>query len=386
MKRTAEEPPPREDGKARRKGYIQAVLVVAFIGGAFLFSRYLASLQHAPDPGRTDQRHTFLVRTEVVEPQMFRLRFSATGTVQVRALTDIVPQVSGRVESIDDCAFPGGVFTPETVLFRIEEEDFRNELDRMQAEVARARTQLKVQQAASEAAREEWRQLNPNTPVPPLVAEQPQLEEARANLQAAQAALKTARLNLARTRYQLPFEGRVIEFQLEQGQYVVAGQSYGQAYRVKSLEIDVPLPEQQLAWLLEAEEPQIRVSSDFRQAEVYRAHIKRVAAKVDMQTRFARVVLGLEETAPDLIPDVFVRVRFVGPERENVWVLPLDALQADNLIWVVGEDKTLRSLQPPVIQITEDHVVAESNGATIRVVVGNLPQATEGAEVEIVEE
>jgi RND family efflux transporter MFP subunit len=369
--------------KDRRQGIVQLVLILLFIGGAFILYRYLAAFETPPEPEAPDLDPAILVRTQMVAPQTYALRFSATGTVQVRALADLVPQVSGRVVDIDERAFPGGVFTSETILFRIEEDDYRNEVDLALAEVAGARTRLSLQQAASEAAAEEWRELNPDRPVPSLVAQTPQLEEAKAALQAAQAGLRMARLNLARTRYRLPFEGRVMNLQLENGQYVVAGQSYGQVYRLASLEVHVPLPERHLRWLLEAEEPQISVSGDsVTRNRNYPASVKRVSASLDPQTRFALVVLELREAEPDLVPDVFVNVRFVGPERRDVWLLPLEALQIDNLIWVVDADDTLRSIEPRIIQITQTHAIAHSDGRTIRVVHGNLAEATEGTPVQ----
>jgi len=363
-------------------GLIQLALVVVFIGGAFLLSLYLSSLQTRPEPERGENNLELLVETDVVVPQSHRLRFDATGTVQVRAMTGIVPQVSGRVITIDDSAFPGGLFSPETVLFEIEKEDFELEIERLKAEVARAETRLQLQQARAETAVAEWRELNPETPVPPLVAEEPQLREARAGLDAAKAQLKTARLNLSRTEYQLPFAGRVTEFSIEEGQYVVAGQSYGQAYRLLSLEVDVPLEERKFQWLMATADPVIDVSSDSVNSEIYSAFVKRVAGKLDPQTRFARVVLGLNEAAPNLVPDVFVNVRFIGPEVQNVWVLPLDSLQ-ENGIWVISPEETLHFLQPEIVQISGDTVVARSNGETIRVVRGDLPEATEGTPVRL---
>lgn len=376
---------PRDAEKRRKRlyGWLQLALVIVFIGGAFLLSLYLASLQTVPNTRARRNALELLVETTVVAPRSQRLRFAATGTVQVRAMTDMVPQVSGRVVAIDDSAFPGGVFGPGTVLFEIEKTDYELAVERLKAEVARAQTRLEIQQANTETAIEEWRELNPDTPAPSLVAQKPQLEEARASLAAAEAQLKTARLDLARTDYRLPFAGRVTEFHMEIGQYAVAGQSYGSAYRLKSLEIDVPLEQQQFDWLQATDEPVISVSSDFSTKAVYRAYIKRVAGKLDPQTRFARVVLGLDEQKPGLVPDVFVHVRFIGPEKENVWVLPLDALQENGRIWAVTPEKTLRSLHPEIIQVTDEAVVAKSDGTSIRVVRGNLPEATESTPVRI---
>lgn len=377
--------PGDERRRHHRHGYIQLVLVIVFIGGAFWLSRWLATLQTSPVPEQQTGLLVLPVETALVAPRDYRLQFDTTGTVQVRAMTDLVPQVSGRIVAVDDNAFPGGHFTPDTVLFEIDPKDFRLEVARSEAEVARATTRLKLQQESSRAAVDEWRQLNPGVPVPPLVAERPQLEEAESALEAAQAQLQLARLNLARTDFRLPFAGRVTAFQLEQGQYVVAGQSYGQAYALSALEIDVPLEDRQLAWLLEAQDPLITVSSAYRGGSDYRAFVKRVAGKVDPETRFSRVVLGLETASTDLVPDVFVTVHIVGPIRRDVWTLPLDALQENDSIWTVTPDGKLASRRPEIIQINDTCVVAESDGSAIQVVRGNLPEATEGTPVRSVD-
>lgn len=367
----------------RIHGYIQLAFVILFIGGAFLLSRCLASLQTSPGPGRQTGERELLVETERISPRSVRLTFTTTGTVQVRAMTQIVPQVSGRVVAIDDSAFPGGLFTADTILFEIEKADFRLEIERMKADVARARTQLELQQERTRAAIADWRQLHPGEAVPSLVAQKPQLKEARAALQAARSRLKVARLNLSRTDFHLPFTGRITEFRLELGQYAVAGQAYGQAYRLASLEIDVPLEEKQLDWLLETDDPLITVTSGYREQDQYTGYVKRVSGKRDPDTRFARVILGLKETRPDLVPDVFVTVRVVGPTRENVWSLPLNALQENESIWAVTPENRLTSLRPEILQITEEQVVARSNGEAVWVVRGDLSEATEGTPVRL---
>ncbi len=373
----------KQDKKTRILGYLQLFIVIAIIGGAFLLSSHLSRLEKTPVPERRTGVREILVETARVVPRTFRLRFTTTGTVQVRAMTDIVPQVSGRIVEIDERAFPGGLITEDMMLFQIEKEDYILEVERMEAEVARAETQLKLQEASSEAAVAEWKDLNPNTPVPPLVAERPQLEEAKAALGAARARLKTARLNLSRTEFRLPFTGRVTEFHLEIGQYAVAGQSYGQAYRLDSLEVNVHLEERHLDWLLEAEDPEITVETGVLENDRYRGYVKRIAGKLDPQTRFSRVILGLKESIPNLVPDVFVTVHIIGPARANVWTLPLDALQENGGIWIVTSEMNLALIRPDILQITEEFVVTKSDGRPILAVRGNLPEATEGTPVRL---
>lgn len=368
--------------RKNRRGWLQLGLVILFLGGAVFLSRYLASLQMAPQPKKSGVLRP-LVETAEVAPQAYRLRFTATGTVQVRAMTDIVPQISGRIVAIDENAFAGGPFTAETVLFTIDKSDYRLRFEQMEAEVARAKTELELQQARSETAAAEWLDLNPGAKVPPLVGEEPQLEAARAAVEAAKSQLEMARLDLDRTEFRLPFTGRITELQLEIGQHVVAGQSYGKAYRLDSIEIDMPLTERQLDWLLESSDPVITVSSDYLSGAVVPAFVKRVGAKLDPETRLTRAVLGLKEPGADVVPDVFVEIEVIGPARENVWVLPLDALQQNGGIWTVTRAGILRLLRPPIIQITEEAVIAESDGSTLLAVRGNLAEATEGTPVRL---
>ncbi len=364
-------------------GFIQAVLVVIFLGTAVGIYVYLSSLEMGMEGQVHETGMELAVETIPVEPKSHRLRFNATGTVQVRGETAIVPQVSGRVAAISDNAFPGGAFGADTILFTIEKIDYELALETSKAEVAGARTRLTMQKADAATAVAEWRQMHPDQSVPPLVAKKPQLKEAKAALTAARARLKTARLNLTRTDYTLPFSGRITAFDMEVGQYVVAGQPYGRAYRLDALEIHVPLREQELDWLLSASDPVIKISTDFETAAVYRATVKRIAGRLDPMTRFSRVVLELEATGPSLLPNTFVYARFIGPRKDNVWILPLDALQEENRLWAVTPEKTLQSVTPEIIQITGEHVMAAGDGETIRVVRGRLPEATEGTAVRL---
>lgn len=367
----------------RRRGLWQLLWVLAFVGGAFGVARFLAGRQVAPLPEQETASRELLVETVRVRPQSHRLRFSATGTVEAQALTDIVPQISGKVVAVADEAFAGGRITPETAVFEIEAVDYRLRLRRIQADVARARTQLKLQQAASRAAEKEWRRLHPDTPAPPLVAEQPQLAQAQAALRAAEAQLEAARLNLSRTVYRLPFTGRIAEFNLNVGQYVVAGRSYGRAYGLEALEIEVPVDAQQLQWLTETDDPRISITGGRAGPAVYEGVVKRISSTVDPATRFSRVYVGIREPGPGIVPGVFVTVDVAGPVRTNVWVLPLDALQDEGKIWTVTSEGRLSARRPDILQLTSSNLVARSDGDPIQVVRGHLGEATEGTPARI---
>jgi multidrug efflux system membrane fusion protein len=143
----------------------------------------------------------------------FTGRIEAVGYVQVR------PRVSGFIEKV---TFTEGKEVKEgDVLFLIDQREYRDALDRAEAELTRARTQASL--AKSEAERAE-----------PLVKENAISREeydarvsgsaeANAAIQAAEAAVRTAKLNLEWTRVRAPISGRISRAEVTAGNVVQGG-------------------------------------------------------------------------------------------------------------------------------------------------------------------
>jgi RND family efflux transporter MFP subunit len=288
------------------------------------------------------------------------------------------------VIAIHDGFFPGGAFNRDDVLFEIEPQDYGFNVRRLEAEVARARTALDLETAESEAAVEEWRLLNGDTPVPDLVARRPQLAEARALLQSAEAQLEDAQLDLHRTRFTLPFSGRVLSSDIAIGQYVSAGQAYGSVFDSTSLEIRASLIDRQLEWLLQAPDPTITISARYLGEESrYHGVLNRAASSLEASTRFATVYFGFSVPVDDLLPGVFTHINIKGRELQGISVLPLSALQARNVVWQVTDDNILVRLEPEIIYQDEDHIAVRGLGETVEIVTSRVAGATEGMHVRV---
>ena len=371
------------------RGITQFILVVAILIGAFGLSNWLASLRKDAAPKVNVGEREIVVTTQQVDAVPYKINFKTTGSILARAPLNIVPLVTGKIVEISPNFYAGGTFKNNEVLFTIEPDEFQNEVDRLRALVAQSETALDLEKAESQAAIAEWNALHPNKDVPPLVARKPQLKQAKADLDSSKAQLSTALLNLKRTQYSLPYEGRITEANLEIGQYVTAGSSLGSAYALDGLEIEASLNDQQYGWLRESARPDITVSMQSLGAlRKIKARPKRLAAEYDAQTRLTRVrmapVFKVGNTfANILLPGLFVDIDVVGPTRENVWLLPIKALQEDNKIWILDENMTLRSYFPEIINVTPDYVAAVSTGKSIQVVIGPLPQATQGAKARL---
>lgn len=364
-----------------RKGWLQLLLVAVFIIGSVSFSRMLQSREPTPGINGAADR-TLFVTTQRVTPAPYRIAFTTTGVLEARTEIAVVPEVSGRVVSVSDDFFEGGGFAKDQLLFQIAPEDYELQVRRLEAEVARARTAYNLEQAEAEAATLEWRQVNGSKPIPDLVARRPQLDEAEASLQAARAQLQDAKLDLRRTRFTLPFNGRVLSSRMAAGQYVIAGQSFGTVFDSTTLEVRASLEDSQLQWLLGADDTDISVTATFLgQTRDYAAVLQRGAAALDSQTRFATVSFALTDNVEDLLPGLFVEIRIRGPELTGITRLPIAALQENGTIWQVDAEGRLLATDAEVVYVNDDHIAVRGIAPTTDIVVSRLAGAAAGMRV-----
>lgn len=370
----------------RFKGFLQLILVFVFISISVLASSLLHSSPKKEGKAVANERSVY-VEAEKIKSEPYRIEFDVTGVVQARAEIAVTPQLSGRVIEINPNFFEGGMFKADEVLFKVEPLDFELEVQRLDAQVASARKTLDVEKVESRAATEEWRMVNGKKAVPALVARKPQMDEARANLKAAEAQLKNAQLDLERTSFSLPFDGRVLSSSLELGQFVSSGQSYGQVFDLSGLEVRASLEDRQLEWLMDGEDPEITISAEYLgKKKTYKGTLKRAASALDPQTRFAAVNFGFEDDAPDLLPGVFATISVKGRSVEGVTKIPASALQKNQTIWVLNEDNTLRAVEPDILFSSKNYIAIRNFNNDQPVVISRVSGGTDGMKVIVNDE
>lgn len=370
--------------KQKISGFVQLIAVILFIGAALAISVILQSNKKTIQNGQKVERVLF-VEAQSFTPAPYAITLSTTGTVESRATVDVVSQVSGRIISVNDNFYGGGYFTAGETLFQIDPRDYELTVERLEAELARAKTTLEIEQAESAAALEEWKMLNGSKVAPDLVLRKPQQKEAAANLKAAEAQLADAKLDLERTTFSLPFTGRVLSSNVSLGQFITAGQSYGSVFDTASLEIRSTIEEESLKFLHPIEDLAINVKTKHMgQDRTYSAFIKRSAASLDTQTRFAPLIFGFKDDANDLLPGTFVAVEITTAETNEVLAIPSTARQKDGRIWMVNADNTVSPLEGYTILHNNGDTLALSGiTETVRLVTSSLPGAIDGMKVDI---
>lgn len=349
----------RDVQSGKLNGILQVCLVIGVLAAGLLTNRILSSGSTAPQV-RAGSSATPLV--DIIKPLVrdVPIQLKETGTVQVRNSIELSPQVNGRVLFVSPTLLPGGQFKKDEVLFRLDDADYQASINRASADLAAAQADLQVEQVEASIARREWEMVNPGQPIPPNVAREPQRAKAEAAVQAAEAALVDARLDLNRVTFSLPFDGRVLSSSIEVGQNLVAGQSYGRAYDPQGIEVSVPINSTALSVLSPAVGRDALVrpqQSQFSQSDrSYPARVARANAEVDQQTRLARLTLEFDQSI-SLLPGEFVDVEISGPVVEGAYVFPESTIQENRTVWVV-KDGLLASRRPELVYVEEGQMIS----------------------------
>jgi len=318
------------------------------------------------------------------------------GEVVAKVDVEMVPQVTGRVVTVSPSMVAGGFFKAGQTLFVIETRDYELGVERALAAVARAEVQLEREQAEAEVAREEWEELHPGeAPSSGLVVREPQVRQAQAEVEAANADLSVARLNLERTRVSLPFDGVVVSESVDLGQFVTTGRALATVYGTDQVEVRVPLESRDLAWFdvprgPASKGPRAEVSAAFAGATyTWEGRITRMEAQLDATSRMAHVVVEVQhpfaasEGRPPLMPNTFVDVRIFGRSLDDVVPLPRHALREGGVVWLF-EDGRLRVREVSVARADRERVYVSAGLETgEQVIVSSLDAITDGMVVRI---
>ncbi|WP_440958079.1 efflux RND transporter periplasmic adaptor subunit [Oceanicaulis sp. LC35] len=324
------------DSKNGWVGWLQIGAIIAVIILAMILTAVLSSGGDAPRQAAPEQPAT-PVEIARPTPHDHQIEIALTGTVSTPSDISLSPQVGGRVIEVSDAVRAGAFFEADEILFRIDPRDYQVAVSRAQAGLADARSALDQLTAEAEINQAEWRREYPGREITPLAAREPQLAAARAAVEAAQADLAQARLNLERTNIRFPFRGRVIESRIATGQLVSAGQSYGSVYDIEALEVVAPIPPADLARLDGAVGRGTRlVISETGQAQS--GEIVREGADLNARTRF--IDLFITPSSPDqLRPGQFVDVTVTGPDLDAGLLMPGSALAGLNQVRIVRNDQ-----------------------------------------------
>ena len=386
------------------KVLLQLSASLAVVAVAGLLAWWLIVHREEP-PVRELQPQPRLVRAHAVELKDVELVVESEGTVRPRRRVELVPEVTGSIVWVSPSWVAGGFFSPGEALLRIDASDYETVVVRAKAEVAQAQLAVEREAEEAEVAMREWIRLgNDAADAPDLVLRKPQLAEKLAGLAAAEASLRQAELDLARTTLRAPpYRGRILEKSVDLGQYVTRGAPVATAYSIDEAEVMLPIADSELAYVdlpLDVARdgdrlvgPEVEISADFAGREyTWKGHIVRTAGEIDPRTRRVRAIAEIEDPyasgeeigSPPLTVGLFVRASIRGRRLTNVAVLPRHALRDGRTVLVIDDRSTLRSREVTVARADAEHVyITEGLSTGELVCVSMLDVIVEGMPVRV---
>lgn len=339
-------------------------------------------LTHPPEQ-RKMEMPVALVRVEgmTLNKGRYDLHVRSQGSVQPRTRSSLLPEVSGKIIEISPSFRPGGFFSKDEVLMKLDPLDYETAIVIAKAAQAQAEVTLAEEKARAAQARENWKTLGRSGEPNSLVTRTPQLAQAEANVASAKAQVVRAERNLERTIIRAPYTGQVLEQAVDVGQFVGPNTTLGRVFAVDYVEIRLPLPERESQFLnlpqpFRDQSPEqgakVRLRATVAGKTVqWEGRVVRVESSLDEETRQATAVVQVDDPygrradgSPPLTIGAFVEADIVGTPLEDVYVIPRSAVRAGNEIILIERPKnTLRRMVVDPLVSNEKHIVVAAGAA-----------------------
>jgi RND family efflux transporter MFP subunit len=327
---------------------------------------------------------------QILKKQNITLKIETNGEVRPLNEINLIAQVSGQITEAADEFVDGGIIRAGSPLVWIDDRDYKLTVISAESNVAKAKKLLDREIAESELAKRDWEELGIGN-ADPLTLRIPQLKEAEAIVNAANADLERAKLKLERTVVTLPFQGIIRKKMTGIGQFVSAGSILATAFSTEQVLIALPLTDTELSYLdlplayegVYSSSPRVKFYSyTSNKKHEWEGRITRTAGSIDPPTRLVYVyaeVLNPYGQSPPLAIGMFVNAEIEGKKIENGFLIPNSAITDESLVYIIDDEDYLRIKKVEVLGADNDNLVVKG---TIkegdRVVASPLNNAKDG--------
>ena len=329
----------------------------------------------------------------------------AHGTVQPAREVTIYPRVSGEVLSINEELIPGGRFEVGEELVTIDPRDYELTVRERETELARAKANLAMEMGQQSVAQREFELLGENVSDEnrDLVLRKPQLAQVQATLQAAEAALDLAKLNLERTTVRAPFNCTVRMRNVNVGMQVNANTPLATVTGSDEYWVELTVPVNELRWVqipagdtLQGSTVYLTSESSRSVGTVREGTVIRLLPDLEPEGRLARVLVSVKDPLallpenqgkPALILGDYVRAEIDGVGVPRAVALERRLFRDGDQVWIMTPEAKLE-IRPVTVTFRGRDKLLVTSGLEDgeRVILTDLPAAVEGMALRTAEE
>jgi len=324
-------------------------------------------IQNAPQPEVGEPETVRIgVYTQAAKRTGASAEVTVYGEVRPRVQIDVISEVAGRITAVSPKFAEGGSVLAGEPLITIEQRDYNVALSEAKARLAARELELAQALADADVAK---KQLAAEPAPSDLALKKPQIAQARAALEAAEIGLERAESDLQRTRVTLPFDARIIETAVDEGQYLGLGRTIASVFSTDLAEVRLPLTDADIAALgvpigYEADGDEglrVRLSADVAgAARRWQGRLVRLDASLDPRTRttFGTVEVknpfaGTDGAMP-MVPGLFVAALIEGRSLSDVLAIPAAGLRAGGRVFIMNDESLLEVRSVRVAHATNE--------------------------------
>ncbi len=375
---------------------LAGIVVLALIGIGYYYLTGQPQVTPAQAQQQGMQRPPVEVTVYTVTPQSVVLTQDLPGRTSSFQVAEIRPQVTGI---IIDRLFTEGSFVKEgQQLYQIDPAPYQAAYDSKVADLSKAEANLK----SVEPKLDRYREL---VNVGGVSRQQyddavASMEQAKADIAVAQAAVATAKINLNYTKVFAPISGQIGKSSVTKGALVTANQGTALAtvQNLSKIYVDVSQSSTEIMRLRK------QMTSGLKQGpllaelllegekEPYglKGEIQFSDVTVDEGTGMVQLRILFPNPDGYLLPGLFVKARVAQSKLENAIMVPQQAVVrsagGDTTVWAVGADNTVNPRPVQVSKAYGDRWLINSGlAAGDKVVVAGLQKIAPGAKVSPVE-
>ncbi|GJL58523.1 MAG: secretion protein HlyD [Nitrospirales bacterium] len=380
---------------------LKAVLpiLILVLAGGIAFS----IVKSAPQPERHSKpREPRLVETIEIDVTKQMLTIEAWGQVQPVHQITLRSQVNGKIIAVNPELVPGGRFAAQETILRLEPADYVLAVRQRQSDLAKARVALLLEEGNQVVAKQEFDLLGAtiNEQEKSLVLRLPQLNAMKADVDAAAAALQSAKLALARTVIKAPFEATVVRRHIDLGTYVTTTSDLVTIAGTKEYWVEVAVPMSQLRWITIPRTPDEPGSAvKLFQENVWgkdkfrTGRVVRLLTDLEPNGRMARLLVAIQDPLnleeqhgrlPRVLLGSYLRAEIQGQELARLAKVDRRWIHDQNTVWLMNTDNTL-AIRQVTIAYRGQHEVFISEGLETgdRLVITDISAPTDGMPVRL---
>ncbi|MEA3279768.1 MAG: efflux RND transporter periplasmic adaptor subunit [Thermodesulfobacteriota bacterium] len=377
-----------------------------------------------------------LVEVLSVKSEDLNMIIDGYGTIKPRETLQLIAEVRGQIVDIHSSFKEGSFIKKGVVQIKIDPRTYRLEVDRQkiqikqtEAEMKKLRQEIKNLDASIEISRADTalakadfsrlKKLSIRNVVARTTLDQaeqrylaslerlqglenqaaltgPLKEQLKAQLDMGKVMLRQAKLDLEKTGIIAPFNGWVLQKDIEKGRHVNAGQYMGSIYKDGALDVEVSIPAKDFKWFANDLKPDAMPDAEiiFRDdgsPHKWKGRVARIKAQMNEKTRTLPVVVEIDKNSIEdkiksgiqLRPGMFVTVLIKGKKIKQVFVLPRHVVHTGDVVYIMT-DNLLKIRPVSILRSVRDSVYIDKGLSDGELVIKSpLSGAADGMKVRI---